>query len=119
MLVATTCPGCGRPLAWVVGRREPPSGDEVAHFSVPAARMWDDVVFTCGHHRLFCGPECVDGWLERTGDPRGDVLDLATLWRLAAHWYDGRLDAEYRRREPEEAAGYFARAGLSGPFWGL
>ncbi len=119
VLVATICPGCGRPHAWVVGREEPPAGEEVAHFLVPAARMWDDVVFTCGHQRLFCDPGCVDAWLVRTGNARGDVLDLATLWRLAAHWYDGRLDPGYRRREPSEAAGYFTRAGLSGPFWGL
>ena len=29
-----------------------------------------------------------------------------------------RLDAEYRRREPREAADYFASAGLEGEFWG-
>jgi hypothetical protein len=89
VLVATTCPGCAAPHAWLVGRDGPPAGDQRAHFLVPAARI------------------------------RGDVLDLATLWHLAAGWYTGRLDRGYRRREPEAARDYFAAVGLRGPFWGL
>jgi hypothetical protein len=46
-------------------------------------------------------------------------MDLATLWRLAAGWYAGRLARGYRRREPAQARAYFADVGLSGPFWGL
>lgn len=119
LLVATRCPACGRPHAWNVGTHQPPAGDQVAHFLVPAARMWDDVVYTCGHQRLFCSPDCVDGWLAGTGYPRGYVMDLDTLWRFAAHWYDGRLDRGYVRREPAAAADYLRSVGLSGPFWGL
>jgi hypothetical protein len=46
-------------------------------------------------------------------------MDLATLWRLARGWYEGRLERGYRRREPSEAREYFRSVGLSGPFWGL
>ncbi len=119
VLVATTCPGCGSALAWVVGTEAPPEGDEVAHFLVPTSRIWDDVVHTCGHQRLFCGAACVDRWLADSGNERGYVMDLATLWRLAAGWYAGRLDRGYVRREPEEAHAYFREVGLDGPFWGL
>ncbi|MFG1998489.1 organomercurial lyase [Spirillospora sp. NPDC048911] len=119
VLVSTRCPGCDRPHAWVVGRDAPPGGDQVAHFLVPVARMWDDVVHTCGHQRLFCGESCVDDWLERSGNERGYVMDLATLWRLASGWYAGRLDRGYTRREPATAAAYLREAGLRGPFWGL
>lgn len=118
VLVATTCPGCGTAHAWVVGTDGPPDGEQVAHFLVPVANMWDDVVHICGHQRLFCSETCVDDWLAATGNERGHVMDLATLWRLAAHWYDGRLDAGYRRREPAEAPAYFAEVGLTGPVWG-
>jgi Alkylmercury lyase len=118
VLVATTCPGCGAAHAWVVGTDGPPDGEQVAHFLVPVARMWDDVVHTCGHQRLFCSEDCVDSWLSDSGNERGHVMDLATLWRLAARWYDGRLEPGYRRREPAEAAAYFAEVGLTGPFWG-
>jgi hypothetical protein len=119
VLVATRCPACGRPHAWNVRRNGPPDGDQVAHFLVPAARMWDDVVHTCAHQRLFCSEDCVAAWLAATGSARGYLMDLGTLWRLAAHWYDGRLDRGYVRREPSQAAAYLRSVGLAGSFWGL
>jgi len=119
VLVATRCPNCDRPHAWVVERTHPAAGDQVAHFLVPTAHIWDDVVHTCSHQRLFCSVHCVDSWLTKTGNTRGYVMDLATLWRLAEHWYDGRLDYGYTRRDPATAAAYFREVGLEGPFWGL
>jgi hypothetical protein len=119
VLVATRCPACGQPHAWNVTRHGPPDGGQVAHFLVPAARMWDDVVHTCAHQRLFCSPDCVEAWLAATGSARGYVMDLGTLWRLAAHWYDGRLERGYVRREPSQAASYLRGVGLTGSFWGL
>lgn len=119
VLVATQCPGCGRPLAWVVGREGPPPGDEVAHFLVPMAHCWDDVVHTCSNQRLYCSVACVERWLASAGRKPGYVMDLATLWRLASRWYEGRLDEGYERREPALAREYFREVGLSGPFWGL
>jgi Alkylmercury lyase len=119
MLVATRCPACDTPHAWNVGRGQPPAGHQVVHFLVPVAHMWDDVVHTCGNQRIFCSAMCVDDWLERTGHARGYVMDLATLWRLAEHWYDGRLDDGYVRREPAAAADFFRSVGLAGSFWGL
>jgi hypothetical protein len=119
VLVATTCPGCGAALAWLVEDRRPPDGAEVAHFLTPVAHIWDDVVHSCGHQRLFCSIDCVDQWLARTGRERGYVMDLSTLWALARDWYRGRLEPGYRRREPSEAAEYFRSIGLHGPFWGL
>jgi hypothetical protein len=119
VLVSTRCPACGRALAWNVGVEGPPAGEEVAHFLVPVAHMWDDVVRTCSHQNLFCSRQCVDDWLERSGNQRGYVMDLPTLWRFASDWYSGRLDYGYTRREPSEATEYMRRAGLSGPFWGL
>lgn len=119
VLVATQCPGCGAALAWMVDRHEPPTGDEVAHFLVPAVRIWDDVVFTCSNQRIFCSSHCVRDWLSRNGLQLGYEMDLATLWRLARGWYRGRLDRGYQRRDPATAASYLHDVGLRGPFWGL
>jgi hypothetical protein len=119
VLVATRCPNCDRPLAWVVNRHQPPAGDEVAHFRTPTAHIWDDVVDSCAHQRLFCSPDCVDAWLASSGSPRGYTMDLGTLWRLASQWYEGRLERGYRRRDPATAAAYFREVGLHGEFWGL
>ena len=118
VLVATDCPGCRRPHAFRVTTEGPPTADQVAHFLVPAARMWDDVVHTCAHQRIFCSTDCVDEWLTATGSARGYVMDLTTLWRLAAHWYDGRLEPGYTRRDPAEAGDYLRSVGLVGEFWG-
>ena len=118
VVVATTCPGCGAALSWVVDRAAPPAGDEIAHFLVPMGRVWDDVVHACSNQRLYCSRDCVDRWLSDTGETRGAELDLATLWRLARGWYSGRLDRGYTRREPVAAAEYFRSVGLTGPFWG-
>lgn len=117
-LIATTCPACGTAHSWTVTSDGPPVGTQVAHFLTPMAQVWDDVVHACENQRIFCDESCVDRWLTDTGNRRGAVFDLATLWRLASKWYAGRLGTPYRRREPKEAAEYFASVGLVGPFWG-
>jgi hypothetical protein len=30
--------------------------------------MWDDVVHTCAHQRIFCSSRCVDQWLQTSGN---------------------------------------------------
>jgi hypothetical protein len=119
VVIASTCPSCERALAWRVDTAAPSTGPERAHFLVPTAHMWDDVIHTCGNQLLFCDDDCIDGWLRRTGNAEGYRMDLATLWRFAAEWYAGRLERGYQRREPARARAYFAEVGLSGPFWGL
>jgi hypothetical protein len=119
VLVATSCPSCERALAWRVSRAEPPAGTEVAHFLVPMHDCWKDIVHTCSNQRIFCSGECVQNWLSATRQAAGYVMDLPTLWRLAAGWYAGRLESPYERRDPQSAAQYFRSVGLHGPFWGL
>jgi len=117
VLVATTCPACATPHAFTVTNREPPMGTQVAHFLVPAAHIWDDVVHSCENQLIFCSDACVEAWLSATGRERGCVMSLETLWSLASRWYEGRLDSPYSRREPAQAAEYFRSVGLTGPFW--
>lgn len=119
VIIAGSCPACERPLVWRVDTSAPPPGAERAHFLVPTSRIWDDVIHTCSNQLLFCDDQCIDAWLGRTGHDEGYRMDLATLWRLAAGWYEGRLDRGYQRRDPTEAVQYFHNVGLSGAFWGL
>jgi hypothetical protein len=118
-LIATTCPSCGTAHAWSVTKSDPPAGEQVAHFLVPAADISPDAAHACENQQIFCSETCVETWLAHTGNTRGYVMSLTTLWNLAAHWYDGRLETPYERREPARAADYFRSVGLSGPFWGL
>jgi hypothetical protein len=79
---------------------------------------WQDEILIATQ-RIFCSPHRVTAWLSETHQIEGYVMDLPTLWRFAAHWYDGRLDRGYVRREPSSAQDYMRSVGLSGPFWGL
>jgi PhzF family phenazine biosynthesis protein len=119
VLVSTRCPGCGAALAWVVQRDRPPAGEHVAHFLVPVAQIWEDVVHACRHQRLFCREECVHRWLTASGNQMGYIMDLSTLWRLASRWYTGRFEPGYQRRDPGNASAYFRSVDLHGSFWGL
>jgi hypothetical protein len=116
-LVATQCPGCGRPHAWLVDRTAPPAGDQVVHFPTEAARVWDDVVRTCSMQRIFCDRDCIERWSASSGVPVGSVFDLATLWRLASRWYEGRLDSPYERRDPATAIAFFTEVGMPRSFY--
>ncbi|CAK9786120.1 putative transmembrane protein [Cutaneotrichosporon oleaginosum] len=123
VLVATRCPGCDIPIAMNVATDAPPKptpGNEaIAHFLVPMARAWDDVVHTCAHQNLFCSEACLDRWLELRGYKKGYVMSTDTLWHFAKDWYRGRLERGYKRREPAQAKSYFRSVGLKGSFWGL
>lgn len=116
-LVATQCPGCGTPHAWVIDRSGPPAGDQVVHFPTEATRVWDDVVRSCSMQRIFCTEDCVARWSEYTGVAVGSVFDLATLWRLARRWYEGRLDSPYERRDPATAVAFFTDVGMPRRFY--
>jgi len=49
--------------------------------------------------------------------PRGTVVSLEHVWRLAGPWYANRLDENWRPRSAEEVMRLFAEAGLTGDFW--
>ncbi|WP_211318717.1 organomercurial lyase [Nocardioides silvaticus] len=93
MLVATACPACSTAHAWRVDDSGPPAGAQVAHFLVPAARIWDDVVHTCARQRIFCSEACVDSWLAVEGRARGYVMDLAPRVGLVRRSPRARLRA--------------------------
>ena len=44
--IRTTCPDCHEPITLEVDHGEAVGADGLVHFLVPAARWWDDVVFT-------------------------------------------------------------------------
>ena len=44
--VTTACGCCGEAMVLDVDRDQPPSGDAIVHFAVPALQWWKDIVFT-------------------------------------------------------------------------
>ena len=63
--------------------------------------MWDDVVFTCGHQRIFCSSSCVQSWADYLRWPevlaavaalgQGGWVAAAAPWHRSAHLL-GALD---------------------------
>ena len=66
---------------------------------------------------LFRSEEEVTEWCARSGEPRGENVPLATVWKLAQLWYRGRMSPEYRGRSEAEAEAIFAAVGLTSDFW--
>jgi Alkylmercury lyase len=66
---------------------------------------------------LFRSEDSVGHWCARHTTPRGEVLTMPTLWRLAQRWYGNRMSADYRGRSLAEAEAVFADVGLVAPFW--
>lgn len=44
--ITTSCPDCGEPLVVAIENATLTPGSEVVHFAIPAARWWDDIIFT-------------------------------------------------------------------------
>ena len=117
--IHTRCPGCGEPLTLHAGAERAPDTGRVVHVPVPAVRWWDDIVRTCSHIRLFCGPGHVARWAERTKSEIGQIVDAERIWRLAGPWYGDRLDPGYRPRPRDRSQRLLDDAGLRGEFWRL
>ncbi len=44
--IETSCPDCGEPVAVTVRDQQPDDTSPLFHCLIPAARWWDDIVFT-------------------------------------------------------------------------
>jgi hypothetical protein len=56
---------------------------------------------------------------EELPEPRGGVMPVPVLRRLAADWYGDRLDPGWRPRTRDQNQAILDRHGLTGPFWRL
>ena len=120
LAVLTVCPHCGRELRYSAGPQDPPDTDGVVvRVPRPAAEWWEDVVATCTAIRSFCSADHLKRWLARTGQARGDFVELERLWELALPWYGDRLDPDWSPQPREHRQGLLDRTGLRGPFWRL
>lgn len=94
-------------------------GTDVFHLSTPAARWWDNVIFSCSSFQSFQSQADIDRWCRVHDLPRGATLSIPQLWEFAKDWYGGYLSAPWRKRSRAEAAALFAKHGLTGEFWKL
>jgi hypothetical protein len=80
----------------------------VVHLPIPAARLWDNVIYSCSMQLFHRSESAVDEWCNRHRKPKGGVLSLDLCWRMAKGWYGPFLDPDWNRKSAEETAQYFA-----------
>jgi hypothetical protein len=59
----------------------------------------------------------VDQWCRDNNEPRGEVVPLTRVWRLARAWYGDRMHPDFRGRSIEGAHAIFRQVGLNSDFW--
>ncbi|MEM7306249.1 MAG: alkylmercury lyase family protein [Planctomycetota bacterium] len=89
----------------------------VAHFPIPVARAWDNVHRFCGSTLIFSATDAVDGWCERHGVARGEVVPLEQVAELARVWYGGHLAPDWRKPTASEARTRLESVGLTADHW--
>ena len=122
--IAASCGDCQEPMGVRIADGElagaaPGADTRVVHLAVPAARWWDDVVYTCKTILLFRDDAHVSAWCGRWRIGRGASIPLAQAWALARAWYGNRMDPDWQPRSREEAQAVLESVGLNGSFWRL
>ena len=93
--------------------------DVLVHFAIPPARAWDNVHQHCSMVLPFHSEKAIDDWCKRHRLPRGEVVPLHQVARLANSWYAFHSDPEWRKWSIEEAHDIFYQTGLRSHFWDL
>jgi hypothetical protein len=119
VIIHTRLGGEGEDVRIAVPRRAAIASDLVAHFPMPPARAWDNVVHFCAMLLPFRAAADVDAWCARHRLPLGEVLPLGQLQQLARHWYAAHLAPDWIKWTPAQAVAIFREVGLDGPFWSL
>ena len=68
---------------------------------------------------LFRSEEEIDAWCAQHHRPRGGVVPVMQLHKLAQRWYGDRLDPDWRPRSTAQSQAILEAVGLTGSFWQL
>ena len=118
-VITTRFGGESESVRYVISNGEPDRRDDVFHLSTPAARWWDNVIFSCASFQPFASEADIDPWCARHRLPRGAVLSVPALWAFARDWYGSYVNEPWHLKTKEQAMAIMARHGLTGPFWTL
>ena len=59
----------------------------------------------------------IEQWCQNNHRKQGEILDLATVWQLAQHWYGDRMATDFRGRTLDSVQVIFKKVGLINNFW--
>jgi Alkylmercury lyase len=91
----------------------------VTHFAVPLRDAWGNVHHYCSTVLPFRSEAEVDTWSRRHAIPKGAIVPIAQVARLAQLWYGKHADRDWEKWSVAQAREIFGRVGLTGPFWAL
>jgi hypothetical protein len=110
----------GEPLIIAVVDGEPRGCEDVhVHFAIPPAKAWDNVHQHCSMVLPFRSEKSIDDWCARHRLPRGEIVLLPEVARLANSWYGCYSNSDWRKWSVAEAQDIFSQAGLRSRFWDL
>ena len=59
----------------------------------------------------------VADWCRINNEPRGEIVPLAQVWKLAQAWHGDRTHLDFRGRSIDSAHAIFRHVGLDSSFW--
>lgn len=86
--------------------------DAVVHLPIPAAKLWDNVIYSCSMQLFHRSEAAVNEWCQKHRKPKGGILSIDKCWQLAQGWYGTFLDPDWNRKSFEETRQYFASLSL-------
>lgn len=106
-------------LALEVQDGNPTRSDILIHIAVPPRDAWVDVHHFCATLLPFKSEVDIDSWSRRHRLPRGMVVPIAVVAKLARRWYGKHADKNWRKWTAAEAKQIFEDVRLVGQFWSL
>jgi hypothetical protein len=86
---------------------------------VPLRSAWGNVHHYCATVLPFRSEAKVDDWSRRHAIPKGAVVPIPQVARLAQLWYGKHADRDWEKWSVAQAREIFGTVGLTGPFWAL
>ena len=117
--VSTFDGGEGEPLRFEVRNGVASQKDVLAHFPTPPARWWDNPFCPCVNILFFTSEAKIGDWCVRHGSPKGSILDMGKMIRLADLWFGDYGSPDWKRKTPDGAARIFQELDLDRSFWNI
>lgn len=115
--ISTKLMGEETPIVLQIRNGEIVQKDYFVHFSIPASKIWDNVIYTCSMMLVYKSESQIDDWCKQHNKPKGEVVLIAQVWELAKLWYGNYLDPDFKIKTKEIANGMFKQVGLTSDFW--
>lgn len=117
--IYTKLKGQQEPIKIEIRAGEVVQKEYVVHFPIPAAKIWDNVVYTCSMMLVFNNENEIEEWCRLHNKPKGEVVPIAQVWELAKVWYGNYLDPDFKRKTKAIAKEMYQSVGLTADFWKL